>query len=385
MFEYFRNNYPWNLSVWLALNCGGQISEVEEACHPLLTHSALNDKSAQEAWIQSWIRVAERLEAVGSAEIAKGRNFSGSRKLRRASCYYLIGERMFHGKESRRIPYYMKGIEAFKRSAEVISERVEFVEVPYGDKTLKGIFKPAAGAGKSPCIIHFGGFDVLKEIIFMSGVADELAVRGIASLVVDHPGLGYALRIDDLPSIIEMERPAGACVDYLESRSDIDPSRIGIMAQSMGGYYAPRATAFEQRLSLCVVWGAFHDYGPIVEARLRGLAGGEKSISGWEDHAKWVFGKNSLEDVLAHAQQMAVEPFMDKITCPLLVTHGENDRQIPLYHAERTYAAAKNSIHKELKIFKIADGGAEHCQCDNWSLAVDYMSDWVAEAYGCKT
>ncbi|MGZ8264511.1 MAG: hypothetical protein ACXW2I_09840 [Burkholderiales bacterium] len=35
MFEYFPNNYTWSLAVMSALNRGGQISEVDEACRPL--------------------------------------------------------------------------------------------------------------------------------------------------------------------------------------------------------------------------------------------------------------------------------------------------------------------------------------------------------------
>ena len=65
---------------------------------------------------------------------------------------------------------------------------------------------------------------------------------------------------------------------------------------------------------------------------------------------------------------MTLENVADKITCPLLIVHGENDRQIPLWHAEKTYAAAVNSQDRELKIFHLADGGAEHCGADNGPL-----------------
>jgi len=39
MFEYFKNNYTWSLAVMGALNRGGQISEVDEACQPLMAHA----------------------------------------------------------------------------------------------------------------------------------------------------------------------------------------------------------------------------------------------------------------------------------------------------------------------------------------------------------
>jgi dipeptidyl aminopeptidase/acylaminoacyl peptidase len=76
------------------------------------------------------------------------------------------------------------------------------------------------------------------------------------------------------------------------------------------------------------------------------------------------------------------DPEDDKITCPLLVIHGENDRQVPLWHAERTIEAAVNSRERELKVCRLADGAAEHCGAHNGPLIVDYMTDWVADKLG---
>ena len=45
-------------------------------------------------------------------------------------------------------------------------------------------------------------------------------------------------------------------MDWLELRRDIDATRVGVIAMSLGGYYAPRAAAFEPRLACCVAWGA---------------------------------------------------------------------------------------------------------------------------------
>ena len=44
--------------------------------------------------------------------------------------------------------------------------------------------------------------------------------------------------------------------------------------------------------------------------------------------------------------------------------------------------AAVNSPGRKLKVFTLAEGGAEHCQADNYSMAVDYMADWAAEILG---
>jgi hypothetical protein len=49
--------------------------------------------------------------------------------------------------------------------------------------------------------------------------------------------------------------------------------------------------------------------------------------------------------------------------------------------AEKTIEGAINSPRAELKVFRAEDGGVEHCQVDNCKLAIEYMSDWVAEVF----
>jgi fermentation-respiration switch protein FrsA (DUF1100 family) len=66
----------------------------------------------------------------------------------------------------------------------------------------------------------------------------------------------------------------------------------------------------------------------------------------------------------------------------LLIVHGENDRQVPLADAQAVYDAAINSSRRELRVFTIDEGGAEHCQADNGSLAADHMADWFAQVLG---
>ena len=95
MFEYFPNNYPWSLAVMSALNRGGQVSEVDDACRPLKEIAAKkNDPSAQDAWFQSWMKLAERVERLGDIDAQANHPLSAGRKYMRAGLYYLLAERM---------------------------------------------------------------------------------------------------------------------------------------------------------------------------------------------------------------------------------------------------------------------------------------------------
>lgn len=385
MFEYFPNNYTWSLAVMSALNRGGQISEIDEACRPLKEIAGIKalhgDQTQQRAWFESWMKVAERVERLGRADEAAGHPLSAGRKYLRSGIYYLLAERMPSHKDPRRLDAYKRGIDIFKRGLVCRKEPVEFVDVPYGPHNLPAIFSKAPVPGRAPCVVHFDGLDVTKEIIY-AAVADEFRRRGVSLLIVDHPGVGAALRLLNLASGPDTEKPAGASIDYLETRADVDANRVGIMALSLGGYYAPRAAAFEKRFKCAVAWGAIFDYGRCVADRIGGR--GEPSVPGYAEHVNWVFGRDTIDETMKVVSQMTLEGVAEKITCPLLIVHGENDRQVPLWHAERTYEAAVNSPGRELKICRLADGGAEHCGADNGPLVVDYMADWVAEKLGGK-
>ena len=145
--------------------------------------------------------------------------------------------------------------------------------------------------------------------------------------------------------------------------------RIGIMAISLGGYYAPRAAAFEKRFKCAVAWGAIFDYGKTVSDRIGGR--GEPSVPGYAEHTNWGFGCDTIEESLKVVRQMTLEGVASLITCPLLVVHGENDRQVPLWHAQRTYDEAVNSVGRERKIFRLADRGAEHSGPDTKPVGVE--------------
>jgi alpha-beta hydrolase superfamily lysophospholipase len=216
-------------------------------------------------------------------------------------------------------------------------------------------------------------------MIYGSGIAQALARRGISTLMVDQPGVGEALRLQQLPAIVESEVWAGAVVDWLQARGEIQPELIGTCAWSLGGYYAPRAAAFEKRLKLCVAWGANYNWGELQKRRL--AREGDRPVPHYWEHVQWVWGKDTLEEFMAFAPRVTLEGVMEKITVPILITHGANDRQIPLEYAHKQYETAINSPKRELKIFTAREGGIEHASADNMTNARDYIADWVAETF----
>ncbi len=379
MFEYFRGNYPWNLAINAALNNGANMNEIDEVCRPLV-EKAGDGVAASGDWGRAWAKLGARMEGLAEIDEAAGHKRSAGRKFRRAALYDLVAERNMSSEDPLRLEFYKTALTMFRKFVELTGEPVEYVEVPYQGSTLPALFIPAKGVeGPAPCMIHFDGFDVMKEILYLRGIATELRERGISVLLVDHPGVGEALRLKGMKLFPETEVPAGACIDYLETRAEVDPKKIGIIAISLGGYFAPRAASFEKRLACCVAWGAIWDYGAVSESRAKQLEGKALSVSDWVDHVKYVFGTETVEQALAITHRMTLEGVIENLTCPLLITHGAADRQIPLADAHKTFEAAINSSRRELKIFTAEEGGVEHCQVDNAGNGTDYMCDWIMD------
>jgi dipeptidyl aminopeptidase/acylaminoacyl peptidase len=384
MFKYFPTNYVWNLAVDLAIEMGARIGEIEEMCAPLQEAAKQADDEGARLFMRSWVHMGDKLSELAREDEARGRFLSAGDKLGRASIYYLTAERLqAHGAEGR-AALYRKVLDAFARSLELTRANAERVAIPYGDARLAGWLVRAEGVdGPAPLLVQINGLDSTKEMLYRVGLPNWLARRGVASLVIDQPGTGEALRLDGLHAVYNSEIWASKVVDWLEMRSDIDSRRIGLQGVSLGGYYCPRAVAFEPRFACGVVWGANHDWRDVQKRRL--AREGAFPVPHYWEHVRWVWGARDMNDFMRIAEDVHLDGVLERIKVPFLVTHGEQDKQIPVAWAQRTYEQLINSPKRELKIFTNREGGVQHSSFDNSINAGHYIADWVAETLGGRT
>lgn len=384
MFQYFPKNYVWNLSVMIALAHGGNIGEVDAMCAPLQKAAAAGDDLGTEAFFVAWKEGGDKLIALAEENLAQNRKLSAGEQFGRAALYYAIAERMqAHGFE-KRLEMYCHSLDLFAKGRIFGKENCERIEIPFEPAPLAGLYVRAKNASaRAPIVVVMNGLDSTKEILQKSVMGTIFAQRGLSALFVDQPGTGEALRLHNMPAIANTELWASKIVDYLQTRGDVDPQRIGALGVSLGGYYCPRAVAFEPRFACGAVWGANHDWREVQKARLN--REGENPVPHYWKHVEWVFGAKDKDDFFAKAEAMHLDGVLDQIRVPFLVTHGENDRQIPLKYAHRTYEQLVNAPQRDLKIFTQREGGIEHSSLDNPYNAGTYIADWLAERLGGHT
>ena len=381
MYMYFPTNYVWSLTVVVTLNSGGLIDEVDRACRPVLNAALNGEDAGTEELYASWVNVADRLAAEAEEDETRGHVLSASEKYYRASLYIAHAERLQSPQWTGRNAAYQRSIDLLVKHFELGGAPIERVEIPFEGGTLPGYLYRAEGvAGQpTPLMIHWNGLDSTKEMMYYTGFPQMMAQRGISTLMVDTPGSGAALRLRGLTARHDTEAWASPIVDFAETISGIDPELIGIIGWSLGGYYAPRAAAFEKRLKLAVAWGANHNWAAVQEARRN--REGSNPVPHYWDHVFWVWGVDNMPDFIEATKGMHLNGVAEKITVPLLVMHGANDRQIPVKYAHETFDQAVNSPKRELRIFDEPEGGTEHMGIDHMPYVASFIADWISDTF----
>ena len=346
---------------------GGAVSEVFQAGSRIVPGDF-------ESWYTEWKRIADRNAARAAEAIQRKHVRTAMNCWLRAANYYREAEFWLAADDPRRLDAYTRAEEASRNCFTRMTPPAEVVEIPYEPgKPMPAYFiRSANGGPRQPVLISVGGLDSYKdELWFMTGRG--AVQRGISVLLVDGPGQGGTLRRHKLPTRYDYEVPIGRCIDWLEKRPDVDPSRIAVSGSSLGGYYAARAGAMEPRLAACISHGAMWDVHERWKARdeSHGLAG----------HIKWVFGARTMAEAAEIARPFKLEGVLENMKCPYLILHGGHD-VLGVETVTKLYDYAKqHGIDATLRLTSSEETGAEHCQHDNPTLGQELMLDWLADVF----
>jgi pimeloyl-ACP methyl ester carboxylesterase len=375
VYDPFPTNYLWWLNTAAAIDMGVALSDVDAVCERLR-----NDPNADnQAWFSAWSELGDRLVASARAHRDAGQLLSASECDLQAAGAYIAAERVLEVEDAEKIPAYERYLDAFGRGIGDGAGGVEQLSVPFEGGSLPALFVPACTNRAAPALVLVNGLDGTKELIYLWARA-AFAQRGVALLLVDQPGVGGALRHGGLTCRHDSETYVGAAVDVLERRADVDGDRIGVIGISLGGYYAPRAAAFEERLKCCIAWGALWDLSAVLGHMIQAGSNSVKLGS----HVPWVMGERDPEALRAKVARFALEDVVERIRCPLLIVHGDRDRQVEVWQARRTHERAVNAARRDLRIFTAEEGGCEHVQLDNMGVGTRVMADWAAEVLGAS-
>jgi 2,6-dihydroxypseudooxynicotine hydrolase len=309
-------------------------------------------------WIDAWCATAEIHAALARDADARGRRLTAGHAWVRAALCFHFAKFVWLLDPGKHDAAEDRAIAALAAAHRCLDPTAERLEVPFDGAALYANLRRPPGVARPPLVIVVPGLDSTKEEFFWW---EQVFIdRGMATVSVDGPGQGETGR--RLPMRHDWEVAATAVLDALADRHDLDLTRVGAAGVSLGGYYAPRAAAFEPRIKAVAAIG-----GPRSIAECwDGLP--EISREGFRFHS----GAEDMSEARAAAAKLDLTPVLSRIRQPFLVVFGKLDRLIPYRQAEEVAKGAPNA-----ELIMYPDGN--HV-CNN--IPYKYrplVGDWLAE------
>ena len=313
-------------------------------------------------WCAAWSARAAIHEQLGDEVFAAGNKLSAGEHWTRAGVCYHFAKFVFVEDLAQMRTAHMKGVACRNKALPHLRPPGERVDIPFEGTHFRGILRKPDGVEKPPIVIMCMGLDSAKEET--DAYEQPFLARGMAVLVFDGPGQGESEY--DLGIRGDYEVAVRAVVDWVEKRGDVDSARIGLWGVSLGGYYAPRAAAFEKRIKACI------------------------SLSGpfdWADHwdtlndlTRETFRvrarQKTQDDARQFAATLSLKDCAHRITCPLFIVTGKLDRIVPWTESERLAKAVKGPV-----AFILLDDG-NHVANNRGYRWRTQSADWMARQLG---
>jgi hypothetical protein len=214
-----------------------------------------------ESWTAQWLATARRVHHIAGECQERGHIVSAVQAYLRAANYYRVAEFYLHGDPAdSRIRQLSRTARSCFRAALALDQRdVQTLVIPYAGTTLPGYYYPATRtSGPAATLVAHTGFDGTEEEL--RAIALAANVRGMHCATFEGPGQGAVVREQGLPFRPDWEAVVTPVLDHVLTLPGVDPERIALLGLSFGGYLAPRAAAFDHRLSACVANGGVFDF-----------------------------------------------------------------------------------------------------------------------------
>jgi pimeloyl-ACP methyl ester carboxylesterase len=309
-------------------------------------------------WLPAWVENGDAHAGRARTAEAQGRTRTAGEAWIHAALSYHFAKFVWMVDLDRYAHTTRLAVEALRSAHRHLDPTAERIEIPFDDgATLVGNLRRPAG-DPAPLVLLFHGLDSTKEEFF--AWENVFLARGLATFSLDGPGqgeTGLTTRIRP-----DYEVAATAALDVLSHRDDVDLDRIGACGVSLGGYYAPRAAAYEKRIKAAVGISGPFDFGECWETMPRPT----------RETVLHHTGSAGDEEGRMRASELTLRDAAPLLEQPYLAITGRNDRLIPW---RQTARQAEEAPGGEFVLF---DEG-NHV-CNNIPYAYRPLAgDWLAE------
>lgn len=240
----------------------------------------------------------------------------------------------------------------------------EIVKIKSSDIEVYGVlYKPDTISGKLPAIVVIHGWTPYN---FRGGeahtyFAKEISKRGFITIAITLRGWKDTGGKDDCG--LRQPEDVANVVRWLSNHPNVDPAKIGLLGQSLGGQVALSAGALESTVKAIVA------YFPVTDFKLWGETT-NLDQSALDDY---IYGMCQEEGTPADRSPILSS---HKINASVLFMHGDQDKNIILDHSERMYdKMLRNKQEVELFIAKNGGHGSHGPGWENhFNIMINYFS-----------
>jgi pimeloyl-ACP methyl ester carboxylesterase len=319
------------------------------------------DVERWEDWLDAWAALGDHHAALASEAEAAGRSVTAGEAWLRAAAAYHFAKFVWVLDEDRVRPVHQKSVDAQYAGHRALGNVVERIEAPLDGKAMVGNLRKPTGVERPALVLLIPGLDSTKEELL--GLEEAFLRRGMATFALDGPGQGESTY--ELPLRADYEVAVTSVLDTLAGRDDLDLDRAGAVGQSMGGYFAPRAAAFEPRIKA-----------------VAGLSGAYRRVDIWDslppvNRETFVYKTHSrdADEAREVALAMDLEGVLERLDRPALFATGTRDRLVPWQQTEMQAKAAPQGE------FVLVEGGT-HVLSNYPYLLRPLVADWMADKLG---
>jgi hypothetical protein len=207
------------------------------------------------SWVAEWRSLAARIQTIGDESLEGGHRVSARNAYLRAAVYYAAANVFVDGTddaEAKLTEGFADHRKCFDAHVSLLDPPAIPISIPYEGGDLPGyLFTPADDGVARPTIILNNGSDAAVTFLW-PGLGQPGLDRGYNAVIFDGPGQQSMLFERGIPFRPDWENVITPLVDFLSDRPEVDESKIVLYGTSQGGYWVPRAAAFEHRLAAVV-------------------------------------------------------------------------------------------------------------------------------------
>jgi esterase FrsA len=224
---------------------------------------------------------------------------------------------------------YAKALEAFRAHARFLDPPLETVHIPFEKSEIIGYLRlPKTSNGPVPLVIVVNGLDSRKEDL-AENFAPILS-HGVGYLAVDGPGTGQSpIKVSE-----NAERMLSRVIDYVQTRPEVDKSRLAVHGVSWGAYWATKLAIVERaRLRGASAQSPPTDTFFQKDFLTHSLLGNREYLFDQVPALMNIFeGVASVDDLATELEKMSLvkQGLLGKPMAPMLVLAGVLDTQVPI-------------------------------------------------------